>query len=346
MQEPKSISLKNRINYIDIARGISIILMILGHVIGPGWKRNIIFSFHMPLFVIVSGYFFKETENTKIFIKKNILKLVIPYLLIIFVTNISIMILQKTSFISMLIDTLKTIIFSYSYKGEFLKNINVTPIGVLWFMPTLLCSKIIFHILFKIKKLHKNILLLGITSFFISATGYYLGIKKIWLPFSFDISLIFIIFMYVGYILNKYNLLNKIFNNNAMAVLIVIIWLIGVNLGNIELAVRHYPLGILSFITAILGTISIFKLSELIDKYLKRINTILAWYGKNSMYILCFHHFECCIIPYNKLIKILNPSFAKLLKTSLKLIIVSLFTIIYNKLLILTRLKKKHISNI
>ncbi len=49
---------KKRINYIDIARGIAIILMILGHIVPPGTIRKIIFSFHMPLFVIVIGYFF------------------------------------------------------------------------------------------------------------------------------------------------------------------------------------------------------------------------------------------------------------------------------------------------
>ena len=50
---------KRRIEYIDIAKGIAIILMIMGHVCSYGsWKRNIIYSFHMPLFIIVSGMFF------------------------------------------------------------------------------------------------------------------------------------------------------------------------------------------------------------------------------------------------------------------------------------------------
>lgn len=53
-------NLQKRIGYIDIARGIAIILMIIGHVIGQGKNKNFIFSFHMPLFIIISGIFFKE----------------------------------------------------------------------------------------------------------------------------------------------------------------------------------------------------------------------------------------------------------------------------------------------
>ena len=50
----------DRVLFIDIARGISILLMIAGHVLTNGIKRSIIFSFHMPLFIIVSGYFYKD----------------------------------------------------------------------------------------------------------------------------------------------------------------------------------------------------------------------------------------------------------------------------------------------
>ena len=49
---------KKRVKYFDIARGITIILMIVGHTLSFGWKRNLIFSFHMPLFIIISGMFF------------------------------------------------------------------------------------------------------------------------------------------------------------------------------------------------------------------------------------------------------------------------------------------------
>ena len=81
------ISKKSRIEYLDIARGIAIILMVIGHVIGNGWKRDLIFSFHMPLFIIVSGMFFKE-KRFKDFIVNTIKKLIIPYVLAVLIVDV------------------------------------------------------------------------------------------------------------------------------------------------------------------------------------------------------------------------------------------------------------------
>ena len=42
----------------DIMKGVGILSVILGHMdIEPYW-RNVIYSFHMPLFFILAGYFF------------------------------------------------------------------------------------------------------------------------------------------------------------------------------------------------------------------------------------------------------------------------------------------------
>ena len=49
----------NRIEYIDIAKGMAILCVIMGHM---GWEYadRIIYPFHMPLFLICSGYFISE----------------------------------------------------------------------------------------------------------------------------------------------------------------------------------------------------------------------------------------------------------------------------------------------
>lgn len=43
---------------IDIMKGIAIILVIVGHLQIPDFFHHVIYSFHMPLFVIVSGYIY------------------------------------------------------------------------------------------------------------------------------------------------------------------------------------------------------------------------------------------------------------------------------------------------
>ena len=79
---------KKRIDYLDIARGIAIILMVIGHAVS-GYKRAIIFSFHMPLFIIISGFFYKSGRNIKEEIKNILKKLIIPYIVSIIVVHIA-----------------------------------------------------------------------------------------------------------------------------------------------------------------------------------------------------------------------------------------------------------------
>jgi fucose 4-O-acetylase-like acetyltransferase len=51
-----------RVAYIDIAKGIGIILVVMGHndfaLISP-FAHKLIYSFHMPMFFFMSGMFFK-----------------------------------------------------------------------------------------------------------------------------------------------------------------------------------------------------------------------------------------------------------------------------------------------
>ena len=59
----------------DITKGIAIILVIMGHSFAStGNICKFIFLFHMPLFFLISGYFFnfsKYYNNLKALIKKS-----------------------------------------------------------------------------------------------------------------------------------------------------------------------------------------------------------------------------------------------------------------------------------
>ena len=43
---------------IDAARAMAIVLVVLGHAKGiPGWFTVLVYSFHVPLFFVLSGWF-------------------------------------------------------------------------------------------------------------------------------------------------------------------------------------------------------------------------------------------------------------------------------------------------
>lgn len=59
--------MNNRIEWIDMAKGYGVILVILGHF-GLEKLGYWIYSFHMPLFFFLAGYVFKEKLKIKDFV--------------------------------------------------------------------------------------------------------------------------------------------------------------------------------------------------------------------------------------------------------------------------------------
>ena len=75
---------QKRISYIDTAKGIGILLVVIGHSGYPSTNLvTWISSFHMPLFFLLSGILFAHTgaatKKTKTFLKRKLCSILIPY---------------------------------------------------------------------------------------------------------------------------------------------------------------------------------------------------------------------------------------------------------------------------
>ena len=71
----------NRDETLDIVKGIGIILMVVGHSGAPAYIHDIIYTFHMPLFFICSGWFFSERgiDDSRGFAVRKIKSIYLPY---------------------------------------------------------------------------------------------------------------------------------------------------------------------------------------------------------------------------------------------------------------------------
>lgn len=144
------------INYI---KGLAILLVFIGHSATPSFLERpyiyelivqLIYSFHMSVFFIVSGFLSYKVidmnlkENYYNFVKSKFFRLIIPFLTISFLTNSMILILQyifnEPLNISSIIDMIKTI-FLYPENGV---------MGALWFLYTLFIISIISPIIVKL----------------------------------------------------------------------------------------------------------------------------------------------------------------------------------------------------
>lgn len=60
-----------RFRYLDIARGIAMISIVLGHL-GVSDINRVVFTYHLPIFYLITGYFLKTSGTKSAFIRKKL----------------------------------------------------------------------------------------------------------------------------------------------------------------------------------------------------------------------------------------------------------------------------------
>lgn len=288
--------LSKRIEWIDMAKGITILLVIVGHTVSEGFYegivRGLIFSFHMPLFFILSCVTYKPSLDWKDFwlkTKKSARYLLTPVAVTFFLdTFFQCLKTPELCFGSLEFwqGKLFTLIFasgvSLTYNG-----FEISSLGIPWFFFALFLGRSIFdYVHLAMKEESKVILYCSL----IGMIGVLFGQIQ-WLPFSLDIALAVMPFCYFGYIMKSI-----ITPQGSIRKLFVwcVIW-IGTLLLSftdewtyMELAVRRYTLFPICYITAIAGTMTVCELGMILCK-VKVCAKPLLYVGKNSLFILCVH---------------------------------------------------------
>lgn len=136
-----------------ILKAIAIVLVVLGHSGGisilTDWFPTD--SFHMPLFIFMSGYFYKTNneDNIILYIKKNFKKLIIPLFIwnIFYGTIITLLLNNDIVYYGRKIGFYSLFISPWTEGNQF--GLNNSS----WFITTLFLIKIIYIILKKIFKI-------------------------------------------------------------------------------------------------------------------------------------------------------------------------------------------------
>ena len=332
--------MKKRIDWIDVAKSISIILVIIGHSIKYNSEvYRFILSFHMPLFVILSGITYKppkDKEKIKINIKKYIKQLLVPYLITLLIITIGQQFknYNSISFVVFLEKLGENLFWGNGGTYNLLGH-TFTTVGPIWFLITLFISKIVFDILnYKLnsKKLETNIILYSLCALAAVEIG-----NIIWLPQNLDLVLIFLFYLYIGFLLKKYEKALKKYN---IIVFLITFTIWGICLGfnlNIELAFRLYPIGVLSIIESLCASYCIIELCKIISQN-KILNKIFSNIGRISLMILCIHSIDMEGIDIWHLT--INGYIFAIIRVIVTLLISFTFVYIKNKILNLKILKK------
>ena len=72
--------MEKRLESLDILKGISILLVIIGHLNISDFTHNLIYNVHLFAFVFVSGVLYKSRDKLSIFVKKDLIKIWLMFL--------------------------------------------------------------------------------------------------------------------------------------------------------------------------------------------------------------------------------------------------------------------------
>lgn len=284
--------MKTRFKYIDIARAFAIIFIVLGHTLVHSEHCSLIFkliySFHVVLFFILSGYTFKIKQEERFikFVKNKFLRIMIPYFIWALLFLIPYLILGQN-----IGDSIGTT-SSFNVKNQLINivygNGNASALkqnSSLWFLPALFSMEIIYYYIIKlidkIKKIEIPILLSSIVICYIT---YYLPVI---LPWGINTALNLGIFFLAGYLFKKHNLFTK--DKLFRLLYIIPIFIVGILaclINNKTVSCIDYAYG--NFSLALLSGICL-SCVVLYISFLINNNKILEYIGKNTMGILIFH---------------------------------------------------------
>lgn len=201
---------KDRIEYIDLAKGVCILFVVLWHCvqfcnIGNFPFNQIMMSFRMPLYFVLSGLFFKQYGGFGGFIIKKTNKLLVPFLSFYIFTCMIIPIASLLYKGNTDISNYRDIFLGWYF--ESFRNLAI------WFLLCLFNCNIIFFVLeFISNRLQRcNVFVLILLSIVVGIIGIYIGKHNINFPIFFDSSMTCIPYFCFGYVLRKYT--SILYNN-------------------------------------------------------------------------------------------------------------------------------------
>lgn len=175
-------SLKERDYFFDNARAILILLVVFGHMLQPYTSGDkylsalylVIYSFHMPTFLFISGYFAKNIDKPY-YLEKISKRLIVPY---------------------MIFFAFFSIYYFLTGKSDELQLDPFNPVFALWFLITLFFFHVILVIVrrFNPYKVLSVSIIISIGAGFSGNIDSYLSISR---------TIVFFPIFYLGYIFTK-----------------------------------------------------------------------------------------------------------------------------------------------
>ena len=344
MKESKTPLKNDRSVSLDFAKGIGVLLVVYAHTVYFEPILTIVYSFHMPLFFVISGILFNEKKYTSFsnFIIHRMKTILLPFIVFLCVS------FCLTSVLSVISNGFSLeLLFNYFITfGKLLFANNSEPFSIvhnepLWFLPCLFLVECIYYFISKIK--NKFIFCSVIATLYI--TGWILSNNAVhvFLPWNLCATLMAVSFYVIGHCARRRFFFVDSSEYLPKRITCVIISLISIAIcilialinGKISLGHNVVNNGILFFITGISGSVSVLSVSIIV----KKSQTLISYLGRNSLSIMGIHMLIVSILHFllQKFFSISNAIFEDKIEVAflfflLVLLISILFVFLINRI--------------
>lgn len=269
---------------IDILKGIAILLMIVGHLKGiPTIVHSFIYSFHMPLFVFVSGYFYKR-KPLMFSVTRDMKQIVLPYIICCVFYIIRCICFGDFEWTQ---QTILASLFAQIGPGETFFSTPISGIGMLWFLMALFWCRFLFNLM---SHFIRDVYLLFVTCITLTIAAIYLQQCFPLIPLCFVPGMGMLVFYLIGFLVRTYS---DWFTRKKVAYLSVIpilIWVWCIFKSSVVVGACSYGCLPLDIIGSIGGTIVFLFISRFIENY--KISDFFAWCGNYSLTLFSFSFLE------------------------------------------------------
>jgi fucose 4-O-acetylase-like acetyltransferase len=273
--------MKTRIAELDFIKGIMIFLVVAFHlnlVISTyPVVTSIVYVFHIPTFLIISGYLTNVEKDFKTYLK-GLGRLIVPYLFFESIYILMIFFLGKYFNANNSISELTVI--------DFFKKILIDPAGIYWYIHTLIYCSVSYYISYKLLKLKdwNALLCMGLILYiFIVITGSSMKMGNI-------------IYYIIGVFIMRSG---KIFTEMIKPSLLAIIPLI-IIIYNSEIYSRDTIAGVAITLLVISMLLFVYRILPVNSK----VSNLITYLGKNSLSVVYFSPI------YTIVAKFFNPIFS------------------------------------
>ena len=288
-----------RVRSFDLARGIAIICIILGHY-GLRNINRFVFTFHVPIFFLITGYFTIGKGSFADFTKKKFRTLIVPYYvtcaaIILFSVIFNELVLHWGNSREIALGWLKASL--YGAGDSYTEPFPIKAIGAIWFLWATFWSSLFLRLSLKLKPAPRILFILALF-----VVGYW-SRELFWFPLSIQAGCCATLFLYIGYLCREVSPRYQAFPSEVKAawtVFALIVWFCFVrDFKGFWLVHCDIGRGIVDLFGSLCACYCVMLISGWLDRHgPKRITGFFSFLGENSIFMLCAHMFELDLVPW------------------------------------------------